>query len=62
MRVDPRAIEEIYRAKERQRRRLAQLPFHEKIDLLVAMQQRADSIIHSRGGRGRFVWKRPSRS
>jgi hypothetical protein len=62
MRIDPAALEEIYRAKERQRRRLAALPFHEKIDLVVAMQRRADEIIRSRGGEGRIVWKRPSKS
>lgn len=62
MRVHPEALEEVYRAKERQRRRLAALPFHEKIQLLVAMQRRADEIIRSRGGRGRPVWKLPSRS
>jgi hypothetical protein len=62
MRIDPAVLEEIYRAKERQRRRLAALPFHEKIDLLVAMQRRADEIIRSQGGEGRIVWKRPSRS
>ena len=62
MRVHPSAMEEIYRAKERQRSRLGALPFHEKIELLVAMQRRADAIIRSRGGKGRPVWKLPSRS
>jgi hypothetical protein len=62
VRVDPAALEELYRAKERQRRRLAALPFHQKIELLVAMQRRADEIIRSRGGKGRIVWNRPSKS
>jgi hypothetical protein len=62
MHIDPAVLQDLYRAKERQRRRLAALPFHEKIELLVAMQRRADSIIRSRGGTGRVVWKQPSRS
>jgi hypothetical protein len=62
MRVDPAALEVLYRAKERQRRRLAALPFHQKIEILVAMQRRADEIIRSRGGKGRIVWNRPSKS
>jgi hypothetical protein len=58
VRVAPEALEKLYSAKERNRRRLAALPFHEKIDLVVAMQRRADAIIRSRGGAGRTVWKR----
>ena len=54
--------EQRYQAKELQRKRLAGLPFHEKIRLLVAMQKRADGIIRSRGGPGRIVWKLPSQS
>lgn len=62
MAIDPRAIQAIYQAKEIQRKRLAQLPFHEKIRILVAIQKRADGIIRSRGGTGRIVWKLPSLS
>jgi hypothetical protein len=60
--VDPAVLDDLYRAKERERRRLAALPFHEKIDILIAMQRRADAIIRSQGGQGRIVWKLPSRS
>jgi hypothetical protein len=60
MPIDPRALEQIYSAKERQRKRLADLPFHEKIRILISLQRRADSIIRSRGGPGRVVWKLPS--
>ena len=52
----------MYRAKAARRRELARLPFHEKIELLVAMQKRADGILRSRGQAGRIVWKLPSRS
>ena len=62
MAIDPRALHQIYAAKERQRKRLAELPFHEKIRILVSLQKRADSIIRSRGGPGRMVWKLPSQS
>lgn len=62
MAVNPQALEKIYRAKEARRRELARLPFHEKIEMLVAMQQRADGILRSRGQAGRIVWKLPSRS
>jgi hypothetical protein len=62
MSIDPRALEEIYSAKEQQRRKLAALPFHEKILILVALQKRADGIVRSRGGKGRTVWKLPSQS
>ena len=55
-------MDEIYRAKERERRRLAQLPFHEKIRILIVIQRRADAIIRSRGGKGRMVWNIPSPS
>lgn len=62
MAVDPRALEQIYLAKEVRRRELARLPFHQKIEMLVAMQKRADGILRSRGHAGRIVWKLPSRS
>jgi hypothetical protein len=62
MAIDPRAFERIYAAKESRRQQLAALPFHEKILILVTLQERADSIIRSRGGKGRMVWKLPSRS
>lgn len=60
--VSPRTLERIYRSKEVRRRELAQLPFHEKIEILVAIQKRADGILRSRGQTGRMVWKLPSRS
>lgn len=60
--TDHRALEKIYRAKELQRKRLAELPFHEKIRILVMIQKRADGIIRSRNGCGRIVWKLPSQS
>ena len=60
--MDQRVLERIYRAKELRRKKLAGLPFHEKIRLLVKMQERADGIIRSRGGAGRIVWKLPSPS
>lgn len=62
MAIDPQVLEKIYRVKEARRRELARLPFHEKIELLVAMQKRADGILRSRGQAGRIVWKLPSRS
>ena len=61
-RIEPSVMDEIYRAKERERRRLAQLPFHEKIRILIVIQRRADAIIRSRGGKGRMVWNIPSPS
>ena len=60
--TDRRTLEKIYQAKELQRKRLAQLPFHEKIRILVTIQKRADGIIRSRNGSGRIVWKLPSQS
>lgn len=62
MSIDPRVLEKIYAAKESERRRLASIPFHEKILILVSLQKRADSIIRSRSGSGRLVWKLPSKS
>jgi hypothetical protein len=62
MATDPRVLEQIYRAKEERRREQARLPFHEKIEILVRMQKRADGILRSRGQAGRIVWKLPSRS
>ena len=62
VRIEPAALDQIYLAKERQRRRLAQLPFHEKIRILIVIQRRADGIIRSRGGKGRIVWNIPSPS
>ena len=62
MAIDQAALEKIHRAKELQRKRLARLPFHEKIRILVTMQERADGIIRSQGGTGRIVWKLPSQS
>jgi hypothetical protein len=60
--TDQQALEKIYRAKELQRKRLARLPLHEKIRILVTIQKRADGIIRSRTGAGRIVWKLPSQS
>ena len=62
MRVDKRAVDEIYRAKERERRRLANLPMSEKVKLVVAMQKRADGILRASGRKGREVWNVPSSS
>jgi hypothetical protein len=62
MTIDPQVLERIYRAKEARRRELARLPFHEKIEILVAMQKRADGILRSRGQAGRIIWKLASRS
>ena len=62
MPIDSQVLQRIHAAKRRQRRRLAELSFHEKILILVSLQQRADSIIRSRGGSGRLVWKLPSQS
>jgi hypothetical protein len=62
MAIDPQSLEALYSAKERQRRRLAALPFHEKILILVALQKRADGILRSQGRPGRRVWKLPSES
>ena len=59
--IDPEVLETIYRNKEA-RRRQPRLPFHEKIEILIAMQKRADGILRSRGQPGRIVWKLPSRS
>lgn len=60
--IDPKVLEKTYRAKEARRRELARLPFHKKIEILVAIQKRADGILRSRGQAGRIVWKLPSRS
>ena len=60
MEIDEKALARIYRAKEERRKKLARLPFHEKIRILITMQKRADAIIRSRGGAGRIVWKPPS--
>jgi hypothetical protein len=62
MRLDPQAVDEVFRAKERERQRLARLPMYEKIKLVVLMQKRADGLIRARGGKGREVWKLPSLS
>lgn len=62
MATDRSVLEQLYEAKARERKRLAALPFCEKIKLVVAMQKRADAIIRMRGGRGRTVWKLPSKS
>ncbi len=62
MAIDPQVMEKIYRAKEERRREQARLPFHEKIEILVTIQKRADGILRSRGRPGRIVWKLPSRS
>ncbi len=62
MAIDPSVLEQIYRAKELRRKELARRPFHEKIEMLVTMQKRADGILRSRGLPGRIVWKLPSKS
>ena len=62
MTIDPQVLENLYRAKEQRRKELARLPFHEKIEILVAIQKRADGILRSRGKDGRIVWKLPSKS
>jgi hypothetical protein len=62
MAIDSQVLDKIYRAKEERRRELARRPFHEKIEMLVTMQRRADGILRSRGLPGRVVWKLPSGS
>lgn len=57
MTVDPRVLEKLFQPKQLHRKKLAALPFHEKLRILVTMQRRDDSIIRSRGGAGRMVWK-----
>ena len=51
-------IEKLFRAKEARRRRLAALPFHEKVRAVIQMQQMAAPILRARGQQVR-VWSFP---
>lgn len=51
-------IEKLFRAKEARRRRLADLPFHEKVQVVIRMQQMAAPILRARGRQVR-VWNLP---
>lgn len=54
-RVSPE-IEQLFRAKEQRRSKLAALPFHEKVRAVVQMQQMAAPVLLVRGKQVR-VWK-----
>lgn len=51
-------IEKLFRAKESRRRRLAALPFHEKVLVVIRMQRMAAPILRARGRPAR-VWNLP---
>jgi hypothetical protein len=51
-------IEKLFRAKEARRRHLAALPFHEKVQVVIRMQQMAAPILRARGRHVR-VWNLP---
>jgi hypothetical protein len=42
-------IEKLFRAKEQRRNRLAALPFHEKVRIVVQLQQMAAPVLRARG-------------
>ena len=52
-------IEKLFRAKEQRRAKLAALPFHEKVRVVVQMQQMAAPVLRARGKQVR-VWELPS--
>lgn len=56
-RVSPE-IEQLFRAKEQRRAKLAALPFHEKVRAVVQMQRMAAPILRARGRQVR-VWNLP---
>lgn len=51
-------VEQLFRAKDARRARLAVLPFHEKVQAVVRMQQMAAPILRARGKHVR-VWTLP---
>jgi hypothetical protein len=51
-------IEKLFRAKEARRGRLAALPFPEKVQAVIQMQQMAAPILRARGRQVR-VWNIP---
>jgi len=42
-------IEQLFRAKERRRARLAAMPFHEKVQAVVQMQKMVAPLLRGRG-------------
>ena len=51
-------IERLFTAKEKRRARLAALPFHEKVQAVVQMQQMTAPLLRARGKQVR-IWKLP---
>jgi hypothetical protein len=51
-------IERLFTAKEERRARLAALPFHEKVQAVVQMQQMTAPLLRARGKQVR-IWKLP---
>ncbi len=51
-------IERLFTAKEERRARLAALPFHEKVQAVVQMQQLAAPLLGARGKQVR-IWELP---
>lgn len=49
-------IEQLFRAKERRRARLAAMPFHEKVRAVVQMQKMAAPLLRGRGLQVR-IWE-----
>lgn len=52
-------IQRLFTAKEERRARLAALPFHEKVQAVVRMQQMAAPLLRARGKRVR-IWDLPT--
>jgi hypothetical protein len=51
-------IERLFTAKEERRARLAALPFHEKVQAVVQMQQMTAPLLRARGKQVR-IWELP---
>ena len=51
-------IERLFTAKDERRARLAALPFHEKVQAVVQMQQMAAPLLRARGKQVR-IWELP---
>ena len=49
-------IEQLFRAKERRRARLAAMPYHEKVRAVVQMQKMAAPLLRGRGLQVR-IWE-----
>ena len=49
-------IEQLFRAKERRRARLAAMPYHEKVQAVVQMQKMAAPLLRGRGLQVR-IWE-----